>query len=185
MESKCCYSTKPRKWGGSMNAIISKEPMGASFGGEWVKLGEREISSSQSYYESFCDFSNVYEAISVIHVTYMSGNSYSGLVCTYDSNDVYNVSAETWPYYYIFTKFGISEYNNWYLTKHFWKNQFYNDTVDTQKNVAFWSPEPNTGYITSSSNIWISIRPDTIYQMNSSNPLVIDGTQTIYGLKIS
>lgn len=168
-----------------MNAIISKEPMGASSVGEWVKLGERQLSASQDTYNTFCDFTDIYEAISVIHVTYMLGRAYSGLLCTTNSGIQQTVSEETWRYYYAYLSEAVSITDNLYFTKHFWRQQFYNGSNTSEPNPSYWSPVPNEGFTTSSTNLWSSVYPDALYQKSSFNSMGIDGTQTIYGLKIS
>lgn len=167
-----------------MNAIISKEPMGASSVGEWVKLGERQLSADQPTYNTFCDFDDIYEAISVIHATYLVGREYSGLLCTTNSNIQQSVSATTWQYYYAYLPENVTLTNNLYFTKHFWRQQFYNGDISKQTQ-SYWSPVPNEGYATSLPNLWSSVYPDALYQKSSYNQLGITGTQTIYGLKIS
>lgn len=168
-----------------MNAIISKEPMSASSVGEWVKLGERELSNSQSTYNTFCDFTDIYEAISVIHATYIIGSAYSGLLCTTNSNIQQTVSEKTWRYYYAYLSEAVSRADNLYFTKHFWRQQFYNSSNTSEQNQSCWSPVPNEGCATSSPNLWSSIYPDVLYQKSDFNQMGITGTQTIYGLKIS
>lgn len=168
-----------------MNAIISKEPMGASPVGEWVKLGERQLSSSQSTYNTFCDFSDIYEAISVIHATHLIGVEYAGLLCATNSNIQQTVSGETWRYYYAYLSKSVDVTDNLYFTKHFWRQQFYNGNNISEQKQSYWSPIPNEGYATSSPNLWSSIYPDALYQRSVYNQIGIDGTQTVYGLKIS
>lgn len=175
-------SAKLRKWGGSMNAIISKEPMGASSVGEWVKLGERQLSSSQSTYNTFCDFSDIYEAISVIHATYIIGRANAGLVC---SSYALSLSSER-AYYYVYLGEALEAYTNFTLSKHFWKHQFYSLNYGEQRIQSIWCPEPNAGFGYNTPNVWSSIYPDALYQSDKdTNELGITGTQTIYGLKIS
>ena len=166
-----------------MNAILSKEPM-TSFGGEWVKLGERELNGRT--FNTFCDFSNVYEAINIIHITHITCEAYSGLVCTNLVNFSYS-DPDNFPFFYAYTENVSSNRDvNFSLVKHFWKNQFYNGDLTRYNSMNYWVPVPNTGYTTTSgTTIWDSIYPDAIYQFNSYNGFIIVGTQTVYGLKIS
>lgn len=166
-----------------MNAIISKEPMSVSFGGEWIKLGERELNGRT--FNTFCDFSDVYEAINVIHITHITCSSNSGLMCSSFGNFSYN--ADQFPYYYAYTENVSSERDvDFSLVKHFWKQQVYNGDLTRYNSRNYWSPVPNAGYVTNTStNIWDSIYPDAIYQLSRNYSFNIIGTQTVYGLKIS
>lgn len=163
-----------------MNAIISKEPMGVSSVGEWVKLGERELSEGQSTYNTFCDFTDVYEAISVIHITYLWCRENSGISCSSSTN---TYSEDFTAYFYCFANYSTSGAFNFYLTKHFWKHQFYTYSLSPNLSQSAWSPKPNAGSFHQS--IWGSIYPDTLYQYSQYNQMEVTGTQTIYGLKIS
>lgn len=166
-----------------MNAIISKGPLSASFGGEWIKLGERELNGKT--FNTFCNFNDVYEAINVIHITHISCSNNSGLKCTSFDNIQYG--QDSFPYYYAYTENVSSNRDvDFVLVKHFWKHIFYNGDLTRYNSRNYWSPVPNEGYTTVSSTvIWDSIYPDAIYQARFSASFIISGNQTVYGLKIS
>ena len=178
MESKCYYSTKLRKRGGSMNAKVMLSDAytpPASNGLGWNIIGQREITSTGTYshfvdYDSYASVMNVVTVPKGVALQYvaLTSNSYYLFIYSYRGNNLFTEDNSFCMTFNRCTQYVGTTSWRW------WNTVIQGLAYDTQGNI----------YSDSTSRLNSSVKLDEVYlsQYDTERfpaPII----QTIYGLR--